>query len=417
MLKTIFMDARLPSHGKGIAPPPHPFGARWAGWLQEYVLPAGLLVLLTGMLWAAERPEYHTLFYSLVAFPAFLLLFHQRDALTALLRSPIFLGFLAFSAYVMLSIAWSDTDKSVGSMLKRPLYIALLFLATTQLALSNPLRLSNVVRLATAVASIGGLLSLFLFVDSNDSRLEGYRALSNPILTAHVYGFFLAITISTLVVDGMWKRPWRILALLAFIAAILATGSRGGLAAGAAAVVTASVLWPNRRGAIACAILAAGALLVVVAVPEVVTQRGLSLRPQIWEQTLMEIRQRPWLGYGYDAYIMLEVPGITEKFPNPHNMLLAVLRQEGIVGLALWLGMHFAAASSAWRYRRHPAVVVCAVALAAGFTASLTEGISYLSRPKEHWFLIWIPLSLLAAACIEARRNEQAEGAGPVRQG
>jgi len=411
------MDARLLSRGKGIAPPPHPFGARWAGWLQEYVLPTGLLVLLTGMLWAAERPEYHTLFYSLVAFPAFLLLFHQRDALTALLRSPIFLGFLAFSAYVMLSIAWSDTDKSVGSMLKRPLYIALLFLAATQLALSNPLRLSNVVRLATAVASIGGLLALFLFFNSDESRLDGYRALSNPILTAHVFGFFLAITISTLIIEGVGRRPWRVFALLVFIAAILATGSRGGLAAGSAAVVTASALWPNRRGAVACAILVVGTLAIVLVAPEVITQRGLSLRPQIWEQALSEIRQRPWLGYGYDSYIMLTVPGVTERFPDTHNMLLAVLRQEGIIGLALWLGMHFAAAWSAWRYRRHPAVVVCAVALASGFTASLTEGISYLSRPKEHWFLIWIPLSLLAAACIEARRNEQAEGAEPVRRG
>lgn len=387
---------------------PSPLRLRTAQWLESRILPLGLLVLLTGMLWAEERPEYHTLFYALVAFPAFLLLLIKRDARDALLRSPIFLAFIAFAGYVMLSIAWSDTDKSLGSLLKRPMYLLLLFAATTQVALASRARMKTLLQLATAVACLVGAVSLVLFVGEQTARFEGYRALSNPILTAHVFGFFMAICIAAWIVEGNAGRPWKAIALALIGAVILATASRGGLAAAGAAVVTAAVLAANRRGAMACAVLLAAALLVLVLVPDVFTQRGLSLRPQIWAETMREVSLRPWLGYGYDAYIMLEVPGVAEKFPNPHNMLLAVLRQQGIVGLALWLVMYAAAFVSAWRYRRDPAVLICAVAVASGLVASLTEGISYLSRPKEHWFLVWIPLSLLAAAIATRKTDEHA---------
>lgn len=373
---------------------------RMAAWLEGYILPLGLLVLLTGMLWAEERPEYHTLFYALVAFPAFLLVLIKHDAREALLHSPIFLAFLAFAGYVMLSIAWSDTDKSLGSLLKRPLYITLLFAAVTQVALARADRLKQVLQLATIVACVVGVVSLVLFYGEHGDRFQGYRALSNPILTAHVFGFFMAVCIAAWIVEGNSGRPWKAIAFTLIGAVIVATGARGGLAATAAAIITAAVLAGNRRGAVACVGLAVGAALVLLLMPEVFMQRGLSLRPQLWAVTLHDVSLRPWLGYGYDAYIMLEVPSESIKYPNPHNMLLAVLRQQGIVGLALWLAMYTAAAVSAWRCRRDPAVLICAVAVAAGLVASITEGISYLSRPKEHWFLIWIPFAFLTASLI-----------------
>lgn len=392
-----------PLAGKDGRPPP--LHLRAAGWLEGVVLPLGLLVLLTGMLWAEERPEYHTLFYALVAFPAFLLLLIKRDTGNALLRSPVFLAFLAFAACVMLSIAWSDTDKSFGSLIKRPLYIALLFAAVTQVALARTDRLKQVLQLATLLACLVGVVSLVLFHMAQDDRFVGYRALSNPILTAHVFGFFMAMCVASWMIEGSNRRPWKAITFVIIGTVIVATGARGGLAATAAAITAAALLAGNRRAAIACVVMLAGAALVLVLVPDVFMQRGLSLRPQLWALTLQEVSLRPWLGYGYDAYIMLEIPGVTEKFPNPHNLLLAVLRQQGIVGLTLWGLMYAAAFVSAWRYRRDPAVLIFAVTVVAGLVASLTEGMSYLSRPKEHWFLVWIPFAFLTAALIRRKLN------------
>lgn len=382
------------------APAPSGLRLTLAHWLEAGILPLGLLVLLTGMLWAEERPEYHTLFYTLVAFPAFVLLLLKRDARDALLHSPIFLAFCAFAAYAMLSIAWSDTDKTLGGLLKRPLYVLLLFAAATQVALARPQRLEQVLRLATAIAAVVGAVSLWLFLNEDSDRFEGYRALSNPILTAHVFGFFLALCLAAWIVEGNRGLPGKAIACALIGAVIVATGSRGGMAAAGVAVVWAAALAGNRRGFTACALLLAAALAVVVALPELFTQRGLSLRPELWAQTLREVAQRPWLGYGYDAYIWLQIPGVETRFPNPHNMLLAVLRQEGIVGLVLWMAMYAVALVGSWRQRHDPLVLICSTTVVSGLAASIPEGISYLSRPKEHWFLIWIPFSLLAAALI-----------------
>ncbi|MFN4064412.1 MAG: O-antigen ligase family protein [Parazoarcus communis] len=384
---------------------PSVWRSRLAGWLEAGVLPIGLLILLTGMLWAEERPEYHTLFYALVALPAFVLLLLKKDARPLLLSSPIFLSYLVFAAWVMLSIAWSDTDKSLGSLLKRPLYIAMLFAAVMQVGLADAQRIRKLLKLAVAIACGIGAVSLILFLTTtNEARLVGYRALSNPILTAHVFGFFLALCIAAWIAEGNQHRPWKILAMFVLGAVILATASRGGMAAAGAALLWSALLGANRRAAIACLIAVLACIAVLVAEPEIFTQRGLSLRPQLWAETLREVSLRPWLGYGYDAYIMLEIEGDTEKYPNPHSIPMAVLRQQGIIGLLLWIGLYGIALISSWRARRDPVVLICSAAVVSGLVAGLTEGISYLSRPKEHWFLIWIPLSLLTAAL--ALRNK-----------
>nr|BFE91970.1 hypothetical protein GCM10020185_25060 [Pseudomonas brassicacearum subsp. brassicacearum] len=58
---------------------------------------------------------------------------------------------------------------------------------------------------------------------------------------------------------------------------------------------------------------------------------------------------------------------------------------------------------SSWRYRVQPLLVVASTWLVYGMAAGLTEGGGILSRPKEHWFLLWIPLALIAALSINYR--------------
>jgi tRNA A-37 threonylcarbamoyl transferase component Bud32 len=40
-----------------------------------------------------------------------------------------------------------------------------------------------------------------------------------------------------------------------------------------------------------------------------------------------------------------------------------------------------------------------------GIGAGLTEGGGILSRPKEHWFLLWIPLAIIAGLSVAQRRR------------
>jgi hypothetical protein len=50
-----------------------------------------------------------------------------------------------------------------------------------------------------------------------------------------------------------------------------------------------------------------------------------------------------------------------------------------------------------------------------GFVAGLTEGSAFFSRPKEQWFLIWIPLALLAATRLK-RTLPKDEQHGPTKK-
>jgi hypothetical protein len=45
-------------------------------------------------------------------------------------------------------------------------------------------------------------------------------------------------------------------------------------------------------------------------------------------------------------------------------------------------------------------VMISSALLVFGFAAGLTEGGEFLTRPKEHWFLIWIPFALLSSTWI-----------------
>lgn len=376
-----------------------------AHWVSRQLLPLGLLVLLTGLMWAGDRSNVHTLYYTLVAFPCFVALILDPRVLADLGRSPIFVAYGAFAAYCAVSIAWTDSDQSLLSLLKRPLYIALLFAAVFQAARAAPERLVKVLRLAATVAVIVGAVSLVLFLQQDVPRFQGFRAFRNPILTSHVFGFFMALCIAAMITDGN-RRQWSgVLALLVLGSVIVATGSRGALGAIAVSTVWVAILARTRRGYIAMAILLAIAAAMVIATPEILTQRGTSYRPEIWAETLRQFKERPWLGYGYESTIVIRIAGVDEMFPNPHNMLLAVLRQQGIVGLALWLAMYATALTMSWRHRRNTLAVICSGAVVFGLMAGMTEGVSYLSRPKEHWFMIWIPLALLATALATDRNT------------
>ena len=86
-------------------------------------------------------------------------------------------------------------------------------------------------------------------------------------------------------------------------------------------------------------------------------------------------------------------------------MTLSVLYRLGLVGVAFWGAMYVASLYAAWKHKRDDAVVIFSVAVVYGLMAGMTEGGSFLSRPKEHWLLIWIPLALLNATLLLTQKT------------
>jgi O-antigen ligase len=88
---------------------------------------------------------------------------------------------------------------------------------------------------------------------------------------------------------------------------------------------------------------------------------------------------------------------------DSHNVELAVLLELGLVGLSLWLLMYGLVLLRCLQQRHQGKFQLASALVVYGFSAGLTEGSNFFSRPNENWFLIWIPLSLVAALSISQR--------------
>jgi len=366
--------------------------------INSYVLPLGWLIILTGMFWVWDRALYHKLFYIFLAVPTLVALLLNPRILKPLANNPLFIAFLVFCLYTMISIGWSDTENSVGSLLKRPLYIAMLLLSAGLITLQSPSQLQQCVRMAAMFVALAALISLIYFFvqpPEGDGRLAGYGALYNPLLTAHVFGAFAAIWLVAWFQARRALDPLSLACLAILGVAILATGSRTPLIGLAAALGWLMLVGDRRRALLAGAAVVLTLIGVALIYPEAITQRGVSHRPAIWMESLRQIGEHPWLGHGYDAPMSVILPGLAQKLADPHNIELGVLYAGGVVGLVLWMAFYGLAFYFCWVYRKHPGVTLAATWLIFGFASGLTEGSAFMSRPKEHWFLIWMPMAMV----------------------
>jgi len=375
-----------------------------------WVLPAGLFMLLSALFLFPERGHLHKLYYVLFSIPTLLALC-IRPSEWRLLREPLVVFFVMFAGIALISLGWSDTDDTIGRLIKPPLHIFMLFAGMT-LLLRHRLEVLQPILLAGAmVALLTTLPALIDFAQVYEqepwSRLIGSGALDNPLLSSHVFGFFsiywLAICMSSkdLRVLGLSGCALGLMCLV-----ILATGSRTPLVGLCAAAVWLAFLHRNRRSALLLAALLVAGVVSLLALPSLL-ERGSSYRFELWQGALDQIAQHPWLGHGYGAHLALD-PGLGIEFREPHSFPIGTLYYVGVVGFLPWLGMLLMGLYLGWRHRRQPLFVLASSMLVYGIAAGLTEGGGILSRPKEHWFLLWIPLALIAALNIARRTGRLA---------
>ncbi|UTW09486.1 O-antigen ligase family protein [Pseudomonas benzenivorans] len=373
----------------------------------NWLLPLGLLCLLIGLPLLPDRSIYHKLFYALIAAPALVALLLRPQELRLLLREPIVLAFLAYAAWALLSISWSDTDASIGSLLKRPLYIFMLVAGCCLLTQQNQRRFTHCMLIAAlAVLPIAFYaLAEVATTWKPGHRLVGTGALDNPLLSSHLFGFFCILWLGlgmTLPRQQGWLAA---LPVLVLGVTLLATGSRTPLlAASLAGAWLALACWNKRSIALTLIGLSALSTLLLL-YPEALLARGTSYRLELWQDTLSRISQKPWLGFGFDAQLAIQLPGFSVPFSEPHSFAIGVLYYTGIIGLCLWFAMHLVALRQCWVNRANYLFVIAGALMVYGLGGGLAEGGGILARPKEHWFLTWIPLALIAALSFSQRTS------------
>jgi O-antigen ligase len=372
---------------------------RIANFLQQYLVPLGWLIILTSMFIAGDRGRVHQLFYVFTALPTLLYLILRPGLLKPMVTNPLFLAFALFSVYMLITLGWSTTDDSVGSLMKRPFWIALLMFTAGIITFSSTEKFDRLTQISALVAVIAGGLSsaYFMYTRIPDSgmRLEGYGALYNPLLSAHVFGAFATFWLAKWLHGQKVINPIPMICVAVLVFTILATGSRTPLVGLAAAILWLLATGDRQRGLVMLALIEFGIILVLIVHPESITQRGVSYRPEIWMESLRQISEHPWFGHGYDSKMTVIVPGLNMILADPHNMELGVLYAGGAIGLLLWIFLYGVAFKYCWEHRIQPAVSLAGAWLVFGLGSGMTEGMAFLSRPKEHWYLIWIPMALL----------------------
>lgn len=213
---------------------------------------------------------------------------------------------------------------------------------------------------------------------------------------------------------------------VAGIAALIASGSRGGALAAIVGIVTvllvhAATAGDRRRSLAVAAGTSLATLAVAVVFAGLVQQRigelsdpfDLEGRNVLWTASIDLIRDRPWLGHGGGTWpdaIASTQPNVrTDAIGHPHNQVLLWLHEAGALGFASWVMWWLALASASARGRRHRAA---AVGLAAGVAVhAIVEpilSITGLALPLALWW---------AAAGVAAVPSSTPGAADPVLAG
>ena len=284
---------------------------------------------------------------------------------------------LAFALWSTASILWSmDPDSTTIRALT---YLQLLLLAwLIWLFVDTESRVQGLLQsyvLGTCVCAVDTVFNLItghgysLIQDVDSPAVQSDRYSANG-LNPNDLGLMLALSIPMIVYLLARRRQNPAIALFRWaqlvlcVAAVLLTGSRGGLVATAVALVALPLTfrrfprWQKVIAMFACLGAAvSGALLVP---PETwrrffqlgteISEGTMTHRTQIWAASVEVFRSHAFLGVGSSAH-PAAVVSIIGRPLVAHNTYLSVLVELGVPGELLLIGLLGAAFFCAWRMR------------------------------------------------------------------
>lgn len=348
----------------------------------------------------------NNIFYLVVAVPGFVWAIRDRARLYKAMRRYVWFLLPLF----MLVLAVSHELKDMKVFLYLVLFWLFLLMLEERHILGVRLPMFgvsgvNVVLLLTAILSWAAA-GLSTGVWSRNYSLLGYAI--NPVYTAtlmmmsmvFLWVFFLD---EYLQARGKWIHVGGFLALL-LLGVVCATvfQARSALV-GFALFVFLYVVFKRAYVLIFGAVMAGIGLFLVDSFREAVLARGLSYRPQIWEDAMVRVVDvcGLWLGCGDDGYEFLG------QWSHAHSAYVSIFYEAGLIGAALFLlflGMVFFLAMRV----RSKWLLVAMV----GWGSLITTTGGVFSTPHQaFWLYFWFP-TLMAAIEVQ-----QSHAVGTAREG
>lgn len=268
---------------------------------------------------------------------------------------------------------------------------------------------------AAVVFAVGALL---FTSPGEQGRFAAFGGGPNVFVRIEVLGIIAAIA-----VNRFTGRKLPLFFIPLFLLSAILSGSRAGLGMGA--IVGAYALWKARRHIKASAVVISLAGLVVAAgltwvfappsvrslfetrfVQQTVEQHYVSDRTSIWQSAWRLFLEHPLAGTGLDGFYGLV--GRNQQIEYPHNYVLAVAAEGGIIGLGLLFAAILMCAYTIRTNHGHPLETGLATAAAVYVAlSSLFSGDYYDAR------LAWLFAAVAAASAVTPARTagDTAEGA------
>lgn len=369
----------------------------------RYILPFGISIFLCGLCLFESRSGYHSLLYLLVSLPALIICILKPSVLQQAIKSNAFKLVCLLCTMAMISTLWNGIDGSSSRYIRYSLNILLFILAFIYTQHYTQNMLEKLLLLGCAVWAISGVIELYHFYYEQghaiSTRVVGSGSLTNTLLSSHIYGALASFLAAYLVAKkhSTSSNSLIIIGFLLLLTFIIQTHSRTPLLGLTAACTFLLIQYRNKKIIYGSTFLMTLLAVYIVFNIDLITQRGFSYRPEIWQQALNDIYNKPVLGHGLGSKMALYITSIKVTFSDSHNIHIGLTYDFGLIGLITWLAL-LGTLALFFKNNKHITLVSTGFAmLIFGIFAGMTEGAGFFTRPKEVWFLIWLPIAILIA--------------------
>lgn len=310
-------------------------------------------------------------------------------------RQPALWGaLLALMLWAGLSLTWSSGEEP-GREFKRLVYILVFLMAFPLLAQAGLARIRHLLQLAGGLLAVASLISIINFYGVLGipliGRLEGIGEISHPILGAYVVGAAVLLLLYQLPHQRAAQLGWA-LALACLGAFVVLSQSRGAVLALLITVVLAPLWFRDRHSRMIAVLAMLSTGLAFYLVYDVITQRGSSYRPEIFQSVLQMIGEHPWTGLGMGAEYKVSAAG--QLFDHSHNMFTHVAIELGLPGMLLWIAVWLFTLGEIVRARD---TVLGKILLALWVYSTMAmqfDAASLTATPRAEWFVSWLTVGL-----------------------
>jgi len=351
---------------------------------------------------------YHNVVSVLLFAPALWLALRRRAWVARCVRdTPELILVVALLAWSCVSLAWAGGNH-VAERVKIPLQVAGFLLGWFfWVAARGEEAARNLLRLAGYAMAAGALVAMLAFpyrhTDFPD-RITGFAMLDGPNLSGYVMSA-VAVWLFQLPPARRWEQVLWLLSLGCLLAFAGLTLSRGTWLAVFVVMLVMPLFDRSRKGLVSSALAVVGGVVALILGRRILEARGVSYRPQIWEQAQAMIHERPFRGLGLDTPYTITVG--TQSWTHSHNLFTNLAIELGVPALLCWLVAWFLLLRRGWTYRHDPLGRIVLGLWVFSTVALQLDGPALLMSPRPEWLLTWLPLAIGAALVLPSPTEPQ----------